>query len=460
MRPSRILVVMSVSVAALIAARPSSFAQTVTTLYSFTGIQGSGNPAYVVPSKGRDAKLYGTTYGPTGTSGSVFAITVAGKATQLYTLGSDGATPYAGLTLSTDGDLYGTTGFGGKSYNSGVLFNISPNGTYTVLHEFSGSDGAIPEAYPIQASDGNFYGTTIGTGGQSTIYKYTLGGSFSTIYTFDEAHGQYVTAALTEGSDGNLYGTAVNGGAHGWGTLFKLAKSGVLLWYYSFPGGTGGAFPYSALLQASDGKLYGTTVEGGVGTGCGTVFALDQEGKVSILYAFKNAADGCSPYGVMQATDGNFYGATDQGGTGGAGGAGTLYQLTTHGVHTVLYRFGVTGDHPLVPPMQDTNGTFYGTTYAGGRFGFGTVYSLNMGLSPFVAFVQPMGRIGQTAQILGQGLTGTTGVTFNGVPATNFTVITDTFLTTVVPSGATTGVVLVTTPTGQLTSNVTIRIIP
>jgi uncharacterized repeat protein (TIGR03803 family) len=132
--------------------------------------------------------------------------------------------------------------------------------------------------------------------------------------------------------------------------------------------------------------------------------------------------------------------------------------MTLSGTYTVLHRFGSGGATPSSGVLQDTNGTFYGTTYAGGRYGDGTVYSLNMGLGQFTTFVQPTAAVGGTAQILGQGLTGTTSVTFNGLAATSFTVITDTYMTAVVPSGATTGKVVVTTPGGALTSNVNFRI--
>ena len=128
-------------------------------------------------------------------------------------------------------------------------------------------------------------------------------------------------------------------------------------------------------------------------------------------------------------------------------------------IHSILHYFNVAGNFPFAPPTQDTNGKFYGTTYQGGRYGYGTVYSLDMGLGPFVSFVLPAGRVGQQVQILGQGLTGTTSVSFGGVPATSFNVLRDTYMTAVVPSGAATGPVVVTTPTGSLTSNVSFRVL-
>jgi uncharacterized repeat protein (TIGR03803 family) len=213
--------------------------------------------------------------------------------------------------------------------------------------------------------------------------------------------------------------------------------------------------PVGPLMQAADGNFYGTTSSGGSAGNYGTIFKLDQSESVSILHDF-NYNDGANPVaGLIQGTDGKLYGTAPYGGTNNAG---TLFQLGTPGSFATLYHFGPRGETPLASLMQDTNGTFYGTTYAGGRDGYGIVYSLNMGLGPFVAFVQATGKVGGSVQVLGQDLTGTTTVTFNGVPATSFSVKTDTYMTAIVPAGATTGPVVVTTPTGTLTSNVSFRI--
>jgi uncharacterized repeat protein (TIGR03803 family) len=439
----------------------STHGQTVTNLYSFTGLNSSGNPGFGALTQGPNGKLYGTTFGPSRTAGSVFAVTTRGKASEPHTFGSDGANPWAGLTLGADGYYYGTTSVGGATGN-GVLFKLSPTGVYTALHDFAGgSDGASPFSPPIQASDSNFYGTTFGTNGASTVYRYETNGTFTTILNLDSTQGQDVVAPLAQGSDGNLYGTASTGGnpnPTNCGTIFKLSTAGQMLWTYDFSCGPSGANPDAPLLQASDGNFYGTTESGGVGgVQPGTVFRLDQNGNVKLLYVFKNIPDGASPTGgLTQGTDGNLYGTTS---SGGKSGGGTLFQLSLSGVHKILYSFGVTGKDPFAGVMQDTNGLFYGTTYTGGRYGFGTVYSLNMGLGPFVTFVQPTGAAGSGAQILGQGLTGSTSVTFNGVAATSFKVVNDTYMTAVVPTGATTGKVVVTTPGGTLTSNVNFRIL-
>ncbi len=447
---------------ALIVSAPAltGSAQTVHPLYSFTGQNSSGQPQYVVPIQGRNGKLYGTNAGASGGSGSIFEISTAGLERQVYTFGADGTNPYAGLALATDGNFYGTTAYGGST-NNGVLFKISASGAYTVLHEFAGgSDGANPVAAPTEASDGSLYGPSLGTNGASTIYKYTPSGAFSTILNLTPSQGVYAVGALLEGIDGNLYGSAEQGGDGGCGTLFKVSKSGSVLWSYSFQCNDTGSSPWAALIQGTDGNFYGTTIYGGPGQQCGTVFRLKPNGSVSDVYAFKNIPDGCQPFGgITQGTDGNLYGTTFGGGKGANGGGGTIYQLTTDGVHSILYYFGKGGETPAAALTQDTNGTFYGTTELGGRSGFGTIYSLNMGLGPFVAFVLPVGKPGQSAQILGQGLTGATGVTFNGVPATSLKVMNDTYMTATVPTGATTGKVVVTTPGGTLTSNVNFRII-
>jgi uncharacterized repeat protein (TIGR03803 family) len=159
----------------------------------------------------------------------------------------------------------------------------------------------------------------------------------------------------------------------------------------------------------------------------------------------------------VQATDGNLYGTSYRGGEGGSDGAGTVFAITPAGSLATLHSFtGFDGDFPQEGLIQDTSGILYGVT--SGVAAQGTSYSLDMGLGPFVTFVQAAGRVGQTGPILGQGFTGTTSVSFNGIPA-SFTVVSDTFLKATVPQGATTGHVTVTTPSGTLTSNVVFHVL-
>jgi len=455
--------VRNVTWTALVAAMISGggWAQTVNVLTNFSGISSAANPQVVTPAQGRNAALYGSTRGSSGSSGAIFQLATAGTLRFPYTFSSStGQQPNGGLILATDGNLYGTATSGGSG-GDGVLYRLSPTGAYTVLHNFLGSsDGGNPVYAPIEGSDGSIYGiTTPVSTSAAVLYKYTPSTStFSTLYTFgDPAAGEYPTS-LFQAANGNLYGT-VSGGICG--EIFEMTTSGSLVWSYNFTcpivgQAPGGSAPVQ-MLQASDGNFYGATLNGGSSLGYGVIFKLDEQGNVSVIYTFPNSGQyGAGPVGLTQGTDGNLYGATI-----GAGKyrGGTLFQLTTAGNIALLYSFNSkAGSNPLAPPMQHTDGLLYGTTEAGGRFNAGVVYSVNMGLNPFVTFVVPTGRVGQNVQILGQGLTGATGVTFNGISASSFKVVSDTYMTAVVPNGATTGLVVVSTTSGQFTSNVNMRI--
>jgi uncharacterized repeat protein (TIGR03803 family) len=432
--------------------------QIVTTLYSFTG-QPSEYPQEVMLAQGRDGQLYGTTTDG-GIDGSIFKVSTSRIFTHLFSFdNTDGDVPGEGMTLASDGNFYGVAPDGGTSGN-GVFFKITPSGIFTPIYYFTGgSDGANPFAPPIQASDGNLYGTTGHGAVGPTVYKYTPSGNLSTIYQFN---GGYVGAPLIQGSDGLLYGTTGDGGWASCGTIFKMTTAGILLQSYPFPCKTGGAFPSNApLLEASDGNFYGTTVEGGV-KNQGTIFKMTPDFKVSIVYTFMGhtqaIVDGASPgAGLIQATDGNLYGTTFK---GGSTGTGTLFRISTNGDYQLLSSFaGAIGTNPQGTLMQHTNGMLYGTAPGGGTKKLGTVYKVDVGLGPFVTFVQPTGKVGQTVQILGQGFTGATSVTFNSVAAT-FTVPSPTFMLATIPSGATTGPVVVTTPTATLTSNHNFTVLP
>jgi uncharacterized repeat protein (TIGR03803 family) len=219
-------------------------------------------------------------------------------------------------------------------------------------------------------------------------------------------------------------------------------------------------------VQASDGNFYGTTFGGGANN-FGTVFKMAPDGTTSVIHDFNFSPDGGRPTaGLVQATDGNFYGATSDGGTLGFA---TLYKITPGGTYTVLYTFDqTTGAYPLVTLTQHTNGTLYGDTQRGGtgpnNCGFGVCsgvfYSLSGGLGPFVSLVTRAAKVGKTIGILGQGFTGTTGVSFGGTSAATFKVVSATYLTATVPVGAHNGVVRVTTPGGTLASNKDFLVLP
>ncbi len=511
----------------------SAQAQTFTALNSFNMTDGFGPVAPLV--QGTDGNLYGTTFGggandstscPSAQCGTVFQITTTGTLNSIYSFCSkdsctDGSEPYAPLIQGTDGNFYGTTLQGGNgSYcfftgNCGTVFKITTDGTLTTLYNFCSktacADGGIPEAGLILGTDGNFYGTTYSGGagsacpysisGCGTAFKITPSGTLTTLYNFCSqtncADGDSPVAPLIQGSDGNFYGTELSGGAdlslcggYGCGTVFKLTSKGVLTTLYSFCSQTDcadGAGPYAGLIQATDGNFYGTTIEGGSATygslcsefgfqGCGTVFQITPSGTLTTLYSFcvqDHCADGAGPgAALIQATDGNLYGTTESGGAYGgidpcnSLGCGTIFEITTAGAQTRLYSFaGIDGQVPEAPLIQVTDGNFYGTTYEGGAYAdctsspmtCGAVFSLSNFLNPFVKTEPTSGPVRSAVSILGTNLAGATSVTFNGTAAT-FKVVSPSLITTTVPSASvTSGFVKVVTPpssSGTLTSNV------
>ncbi len=373
-------------------------------LASFNGTNGS-SPYFVTPVQGADGDIYGTTL--TGGAnynllcysegcGTVFKVTPLGALSTLYSFCAqpncaDGANPFAGLVQGSDGNFYGTAFFGG-SYGYGTVLKITPSGSLTTLHSFcsqpSCSDGYSSFAPLLQASDGNFYGTTHSGGsyGYGTVFKITPSGSLTTLYSFcSQANctdGANPYAGLVQGSDGNFYGTTQKGGYYcspeGCGTVFRITTSGALTTLHSF-NYTDGVYPYVGLVQARDGNFYGTTAGGGAFQE-GTVFQITPTGTLTTLYSScaqnvgGSCTDGQNPWApLVQARDRNLYGTTF---SGGIGGFGTIFEITPSGTLTTLHGFDFpdgSGPHGLV---QATSGVFYGTTFAGGIGYAGTVFSL------------------------------------------------------------------------------------
>jgi uncharacterized repeat protein (TIGR03803 family) len=410
---------------------------TLTTLYTFFScgicVGGAGPEAGLVQTA--DGNFYGTTVGGgangTGSKGTVYQITPDGAVTTLYSFCSkancaDGSRPESALLLGADGNLYGTTTAGGINSTScysggcGTVFKITPSGALTTLYSFCAQpnciDGFFPAGGLIQA-DGSLYGTTYAGGANAvgTTFKISRRGAVTTLHNFDNTDGAFPFAGMVQASDGNFYGTTLYGTPGGYGAVFKMTPVGAVT--ADILDGANGAFTYSGLIQATDGNLYGTTTAGGAGThcgntqGCGTIFRIGPKGVLTTAYSFcvqTNCADGFSPLGgLVQGTDGNFYGTTS--GNGG----------------------------PIV----------------------GTVFRLSLGLGPFVKTLTTTGKVGATVIILGTNLTGSTSVTFNGTAAA-FTVVSDSEITATVPSGATSGTVSVTTPGGVLNSNQEFQVKP
>lgn len=462
----------------LAAAAGSAHAQTFSVVYNFgSQLNDPYSPFYSgIIAQGRDGNLYGTAPGGAiNGAGAVFNLTSAGTLKVLYSFdASNGWYPYSGLTLGTDGNFYGTTVQGGAS-GDGIVFKITPGGTLTVLYNFTnGSDGAQPYAPPVQGIDGNFYGTTLGNLSTSfgTIYKITSAGTLTPLYKFDLTHGFAPNAPLVQGTNGNFYGTTEYGGPNEQGVVFKITTAGKLAVLHFFDN-THGEYPVSPLVQGSDGNFYGTATNGGT-KGFGVVFKMTPSGGFTVLHNMNGTTDGYAPFaGLVQATDGNFYGANIYGGAASSGcpsGCGTIFKVTKTGVFSVLYNFDLTtGEFPYTTMLQHTNGILYGTAQSGGTGNVdpacgaggscGVVYSLTIGAAPFVSLISASAKVGKTVEILGQGFTGTTAVSFDGIAA-SFKVASDTYLTAAVPTGAKTGPVTVTTPGGTLTSNKTFRVTP
>jgi uncharacterized repeat protein (TIGR03803 family) len=324
------------------------------------------------------------------------------------------------LLQAASGAIYGTTNQAGK-YNAGTIFYSTPAGALTTLHNFCGTSGCPGGAHPsaglVQAENGDFYGTTTGGGANCS-------------------------------DDG------------GCGTVFKLTGDTVTrLYSFCSQGGsacTDGSGPNAGLVLGTNGNFFGVTPTGGLGNE-GTVFEITPSGALTTLYSFciqSGCPDGQDPLGgLILGSDGNFYGTT-------SGGFGTIYQITPSGALTTLAAFDNTnGSDPYAAPVEGTNGDFYGTTNGGGAHGYGTIYRLSTGLTPFVRTVPTAGKVGAAVKILGNNLTGATSVSFNGTAAA-FTVVSSVEITTTVPSGASTGNVQVVTPTATLTSNAPFDVLP
>ena len=325
---------------------------TETILHTFRG-KPDGSQPWAGLVRDAQGNLYGTTaYGGAFNFGTVFKVTPAGKERVLYSFtgAPDGATPFAGLIRDSAGNLYGTTSYGGSGtctgggQGCGTVFKLSASGTETVLHSFAGgTDGERPMAGLVRDSAGNLYGTTAAGGGANcsdssvngcgTVFRLSNTGVETVLHSFAgyPTDGESPYAGLIIGAKGNLYGTTVMGGAHGYGTVFKLTQAGKETLLYSFTGiGNDGISPSAGVVR-NGGNIYGTTQAGGgtgcAGDGCGTVFKLTNTGTETVLCAFEVGNDAAVPFaGLILDPAGNLYGTTSNGGT--AGGPGTVFKLT------------------------------------------------------------------------------------------------------------------------------------
>jgi len=389
-------------------------ATTFTSLLSFDGMDGEAPQAALI--QGTDGNFYGSTVeggancAPLG-CGTIFRITPSGTLTTLHSFnGTDGTEPHA-LVQATNGNLYGTTSFGGTN-SDGTVFEITSSGKLTTLVSFNVTNGEAPEAGLIQGTDGNFYGTTSKGGANTctapseaqdsdaqnnqpprktvtcgTVFKITPSGVLTTLASFGKTGGSDPFSALIEATDGNFYGTTPD-------TVFKVTPTGTLTTLAVF-GNPNGTECFAGLVQATDGNFYGTTEFGGNDAcegGCGTVFKVTPSGALTTLLSFTSNANPVAT--LVQATDGNFYGTTGVGGSNNTGcgglGCGMVFKVTLSGALTTLFSFdGTDGQAPQAALVQGTNGEFYGTSVVGGSsnacnsqvfVGCGTVFSVSVGL--------------------------------------------------------------------------------
>jgi uncharacterized repeat protein (TIGR03803 family) len=412
-------------------------AQTFAPLHSFDGTDGALPDAGLVQAI--DGNLYGTTLfggancAPNGGCGTVFKITPNGKVTTLYSFCAqsgciDGAAPQAGLVQAIDGNLYGTTPNGGANCapngGCGTVFKITPNGELTTLYSFCAQSGCTDGAYPfaglVQATDGNLYGTTLfgGANNDGTVFEMTPKGTLKTLFSFDSTNGTNPYAGLIQASDGNFYGTTIGGGKFNYGMVFKLTPRGRITTLHSFchlSSCADGQSPQTALIQATNGDFYGTTSSGGV-QGGGMVFRITSKGTFTVLYSFCSLAfcsEGSTPMaGLVQATNGNLYGTTSLGGNPGYG---TIFEISPGGELTYPFVFDnyfTDGAQPHAGLVQATNGALYGTTYYGGANSVGTVFSLSVKSATSTALVSSL-----NPSIYGQSVTWTAMVTTSGSTA-------------------------------------------
>jgi uncharacterized repeat protein (TIGR03803 family) len=391
------------------------------TIKSF-GVAGvAGQKPYAGVVSGTDGVLYGTTLsGGTNSAGTVFKVNRDGSGyVTLHTFltnGVDGQSPGA-LIQASDGALYGMTSIGGGVNKAGTVYKLNRDGSgYQLLHVFGSvaNDGANPGAGLIEGRDGGLYGTAFfgGSNFVGTVFRLSKdGNSYGTLYHFGRtlSDGANPDTAVVQGADSVLYGTTFfGGGPADAGTVFKVNTNGGgydVLRSFTKSGGDG-QNPDAALMQASNGALYGTTYSGGA-SNAGSIFTLGTSGLgYSLLHSFKGfAGDAQSPLGaLLEGRDGMLYGTTY---SGGSAGAGAIFKLALAGTSYSVWRSflssGGDGQNPRGGLVLGSDGAFYGTTWDGGQAGVGTVFQIYPPETPKMLAAEVTGT---TAQVRYAGVSG------------------------------------------------------
>jgi len=373
-------------------------------LYSFSGGSDGFWPNGVTFDSA--GNLFGTTQqGGVGTSGTVFELSPKSgggwtlKVLHSFTGGADGGRPYSGVVMDATGNLYGSTFFGGD-FNKGVVYRVSPNTdgswTETVLHSFSGGvDGAGPYDTPIFDAAGNLYGTTFNGGATyntGTVFQLTPNSddtwSEKILFTFTGQ--QNPVAGLVMDSAGNFYGATVYGGPQFRGNVYQLTQTSGT-WtqriLHIFTGGNDSQVPYAGLVRDAAGNLYGAAYGGGGAAAWGAIYRLSPGStgnwNFKVIYTFTGLADGGSPYSALALDrNGSLYGTADHGASFNcSGGCGSVFKLARSGggfTESSLYSFngGLDGANPYSSLVFDADGNVYGTAYGGGASLLGVIYEV------------------------------------------------------------------------------------
>ncbi len=436
----------------------SSSAQTFSVIHDITcSTDGCDDQQPIPITQGRDGDLYGQMYsGGKNGDGTAWKVTPTGVLTVLYNFTYPASnTVSGGLTLALDGNFYGVDDHGGDN-NLGYIFRLTPSGGFSIPHSFTSVEGGFDGEPLALGPDGNLYGHDWYN---CYFFKLTVATQVYSNISPTCPLGSFYS--LTLGTDGRFYGVASSGGAFNKGFAYNVTTAGKLTVIHSF-NGTDGEFPVGNLVQATDGNFYGVTQQTPTNSFAGEIYKMTPTGTVTVLHTF--ASDGSEGEnvvsGLLAASDGNLYGTTN---TGGANNNGTLYKITRTGTFSVLRSFTCSTDgcNNWVPLAQRTDGTIYGVSMGGGTSNNGTIYKLASATYPrFIAVQNYSGKSGATIDILGNSFTGATAVSFGTVPATSFKVVSSTFITAVVPATAINSVVSVTTPTGKVSTLKSLKIAP
>ncbi|MGH6888080.1 MAG: choice-of-anchor tandem repeat GloVer-containing protein [Rhizomicrobium sp.] len=349
---------------------------TYTVLHDFAGGTNDGQDSTAEVTLDASGNIYGTTAGGGANSmGTLFELAPGGTETLLHSFGAtgDGELPDGAVTVESNGDMYGTTNYGGASDN-GTIWERQADGTYSVLHSFAYDEGNLVRGRLVQDGRGNFYGTALfgGAPGDGTVFKYSAKGKLTVLHAFNGTDGEFPEHGVVRDKAGNLYGVTAFGGSSGDGTVYEIAADETFTTLYNFTGGADGGFLYGGLAIDRSGNLYGSTVDDGADSN-GTVFKLAPDGTLTTLYSFTGGTDGGGAEGDMLRVGKKLYSTATSGGANGDGG---VYEVTLRGKEKMLHAYTGSDGSGYSAGVTKSGRSFYGTVSGGGTDGDGVVFSL------------------------------------------------------------------------------------